>query len=171
MQGGAGRVTALETVPGALECLEAWFVREWRDWYGPRGIGDASRDLNACLQARNHLPRCLVSLDGSGDVIGTVSLRDTSPGSDRYPGVWVTALLVPVPLRRSGLGTGLIAAAEAEALRLGFSEIHASTASAQSLFRRRDWCLHDSLKTRGAVLDIFRKSLKADASSTGRPGL
>jgi GNAT superfamily N-acetyltransferase len=144
-----------------LKRLEAWFVHEWPEWYGPDGAGDAPRDLKACLQSGNRLPRCLVSLDGSGDVIGTVSLRDTSPGSDRYPGVWVTALLVPAPLRRSGIGTGLVSAAEAEALRLGFSEIYASTANAQSLFRRRDWSFHDSLRARGTALDIFRKPLQA----------
>ncbi|MEM9633361.1 MAG: GNAT family N-acetyltransferase [Pseudomonadota bacterium] len=170
MQGGTGRVTALETVPGVLARLETWFVEEWPGWYGPGGAGDASRDLGACLQAPGRLPRCLVSLDGLGAVIGTVSLRDTSPGSDRYPGVWLTALLVPPPLRRTGIGTGLVAAAEAEALRLGFSEIHASTANAQSLFRRRDWIVHDSLKIRETVLDIFRKPLQTSPGKSERPG-
>lgn len=153
------RIAALETVPEAIDRLRHWYIAEWPAWYGPTGPGDALSDLRSCLLSDPVLPRCLVALNRSSEPVGTISLRSNSPGSERYSGVWLTALLVPDLLRRSGIGTELVAAAEAEARRLGYAEIFASTASAQSLFVRRHWAFQDKLKTDNGGLDIFRKAL------------
>ncbi|MCV0427647.1 MAG: GNAT family N-acetyltransferase [Roseibium sp.] len=154
------RVTALENVPQACGLLETWYLDEWPAWYGREGPGDARQDLTACLEFDGRLPRCLVALDEASTPVGTVSLRKISPGSDQYPGAWLTALLVPPEFRRSGVGTRLIAAAEQEAGRLGFSEIFSTTASAQSLLLRRDWVSLDVLKAPSGALEIFRKPLE-----------
>jgi len=151
----------LETVPQAVPVIEAWFVQQWPSWYGPGGQGDARRDLTRCLHSDFRLPRCLVAVDGHSRPVGTVSLRDSSPGSDRYPGIWLTALMVPEPHRKTGVGTALVAAAEREAARLEFAVIFASTASAQSLFLRRDWERIDSFHYPSGELEIFRKVLTA----------
>jgi GNAT superfamily N-acetyltransferase len=155
-------VTGLETCPAVLDQIELWFADAWPRWYGPGRQGDAHRDLDRCLAARDRLPRCLVAFDTGRRPLGTVSLRDSSPGSDRYPGAWLTALLVPEACRRAGIGTALVAAAEREAGDLGFGQIHASTASAQSLFLARDWQLLDTLAYPGGELEVFRKTLKPD---------
>ncbi|MFN3249461.1 GNAT family N-acetyltransferase [Roseibium album] len=154
------RIVALETVPEAVGQIVQWFESEWPDWYGPDGPGNPASDLQQCLHSRRILPRCLIAVDNVSRPVGTVSLRDTSPGSDRYPGVWLTALLVPQPRRQSGIGGMLVSAAEREADRLGFDEIHATTGSVQSLLVRRGWKLHDTLKEDPGMLQIFRKSLK-----------
>nr|WP_282449459.1 GNAT family N-acetyltransferase [Roseibium sp. CAU 1639] len=105
------------------------------------------------------MPRCLVAFGPEGKPLGTVSLRDTSPGSDRYPGVWLTALFVPEAFRRVGIGTALIAAAERQAAGLGFGELLVSTSTAQPLVIARDWQHIDTLRYPGGALEIFRKML------------
>lgn len=79
-------VVSLETCPDQLDRIELWFADAWPGWYGPGGQGDAHRDLDRCLASRDRLPRCLVAFDTGRRPVGTVSLRDSSPGSDRYPG-------------------------------------------------------------------------------------
>lgn len=155
------RVAVLEEVPAELERIALWFCEEWPDWYGPSGPGDAYRDLERCLAPAGRLPRCLVALADGGVPVGTVSLRDTSPGSDRYPGAWLTALVVPQAFRRAGIGARLIAAAETEAQRLGFPEILTATATAQSLVFARDWQQIDALQAVSGPLGLYRKALGA----------
>jgi len=152
-------VVSLTTCPGQLERIAFWFREAWPAWYGPDGQGDARRDLESCLDPSARLPRCLVALDPQGALAGTVSLRNTSPGSDRYPGVWLTALLVPKARRRGGIGTALVAAVERDATGLGFTEILVSTAMAQSLMAARDWQRIDTLTYPGGALEVFRKNL------------
>ena len=110
------------------------------------------------------IPSCacravFVALDANKMPVGTVSLRDSSPGSDRYPGAWLTALLVPKRFRLAGIGTRLVAAAESEAARLGYSEVLSSTVTAQSLFLRRNWQRIDTFRYPSGELEIFRKLL------------
>ena len=152
-------IAPLERIPHVLGLLETWFLEEWPAWYGQEGPGDARLDLSACLHAPGRLPRCLVALDRASTPVGTVSLRGASPGSERYPGAWLTALLVRSAKRQSGIGTRLIAAAEQEAGHLGFPDIFASTKSAQNLLKRRNWVGHDLLESPGGNLEIFRKPL------------
>lgn len=102
-----------------------------------------------------------MALDDGGKAVGTVSLRDTSPGSDRYPGAWLTALMVPPLSRRAGIGARMIAAAETEAQRLGFPEILTATATAQSLVLKRDWQQIATLQSVSGPLGLYRKALGA----------
>lgn len=155
-------ITALGNAPAVMETLEAWFVDEWPGWYGPDGPGDARQDLEKCLQPGTRLPRCLVALEGGDRLLGTVSLRDTSPGSDLYPGAWLTALLVHRAFRKAGIGTQLVAAAERQAGQLGFPDILTATATARSLVLKRDWLLVETLHPEPGPLGIYRKSLEAD---------
>jgi GNAT superfamily N-acetyltransferase len=149
----------LEDLPRAVEQIQKWYLHEWPTWYGPGGPGDAQSDLANCLSTPGKLPKCLVATDDRDQLLGTVSLRQTSPGSDRYPGVWLTALLVPSQHRRSGIGTALVAAAERGAKRLEFSSIHASTTTAHSLLNRRGWTSLDAIWSAGDCLEIYRKLL------------
>ncbi|MEE4013062.1 GNAT family N-acetyltransferase [Roseibium sp. FZY0029] len=155
-------ITALGNAPAVMETLEGWFVDEWSGWYGPDGPGDARQDLEKCLQPGTRLPRCLVALDGGGRLLGTVSLRDTSPGSDLYPGAWLTALLVHRAFRKAGIGAELVAAAERQARQLGFPDILTATATARSLVLKRDWLLVETLHPETGPLGIYRKTLQAD---------
>lgn len=125
----------------------------------PGEPGDAREDLERCLLPNARLPRCLVALDRDGRPLGTVSLRDTSPGSDLYPGAWLTALLVHRDFRKAGVGIKLIAAAEREAARIGFPEILTATATAGSLVLRRNWQQVKTLQSASGPLDIYRKAL------------
>ncbi|MCX2724940.1 GNAT family N-acetyltransferase [Roseibium salinum] len=152
-------VVPLACLPEAADQIERWYLEEWQDWYGPDGPGNARQDLADYLTVPDALPVCLVALDRQATPVGTVSLRDTSPGSDRYPGAWLTALLVPSGFRRSGTGTRLVEGAEQQAARLGFSELFSTTGSAQSLLLRRNWHRLDTVRTPDGILEIFRKAL------------
>jgi GNAT superfamily N-acetyltransferase len=155
------RILALGDVPAELEQIVLWYRDAWPDWYGPSGPGDARRDLDRCIAPAERLPRCLVALGERGLPVGTVSLRDTSPGSDRYRGAWLTALFVPENFRRTGIGTELIAAAETEAQRLEFPNILTATATAQSIILRRDWQQIDTLQSVSGPLGVYHKALGA----------
>jgi GNAT superfamily N-acetyltransferase len=155
-------IAALGNAPAAMDTLETWFIDEWPGWYGPDGPGDARQDLEKCLQPGTRLPRCLVALDSGDRPLGTVSLRDTSPGSDIYPGAWLTALLVHRDFRKAGIGAELVAAAERQAKQLGFPEILTATATARSLVLKRDWLLVKTLHPETGPLGIYRKTLEAD---------
>jgi GNAT superfamily N-acetyltransferase len=153
------RIVFLEDLPSAVEQIQQWYRDEWPAWYGPGGPGDAQSDLANCLTTSGKLPKCLVAIDDRDQPLGTASLRQTSPGSDQYPGVWLTALLVPSQYRWSGIGTALVAAAEREVKRLEFSSIHASTKTVHSLLKRRGWTSLDAIWYSGDRLEIFRKLL------------
>lgn len=155
-------IVALGAEAMVLQTLEASFVEEWFDWYGPEGPGNARLDLENCLAPESRLPRCLVALNANGTPVGTVSLRDTSPGSDRYPGAWLTALLVEKASRRKGIGAQLIAAAEQEARRLTFPEILCTTATARFLLLARGWQHIETLQSVSGPLGIYSKALDAD---------
>ncbi|WP_298984381.1 GNAT family N-acetyltransferase [uncultured Roseibium sp.] len=151
----------LSDLPQPLDQISDWYQAGWPHWYGPGGTGDARHDLKACLAAPDTLPQCLVAVDRASTPVGTVSLRSTSPGSNLYPGAWLTALLVPEDLRRNGIGTALVAAAENEAAQLGFDRIHATTGSAMTILKNRRWEQVDQVETASGKLAIFRKDVPA----------
>lgn len=153
------RIVTLNTKPETADAVSGLYLLQWPQWYGAEGPGDARQDLAVCLESNEALPSCLVALEGSGQVVGTGCLRETSPGSERYPGAWLTGLVVDKAYRRCGIGSALVAAAEAEALRLGFDALHASTSSAGSILVRREWTRIDQVTSSGECLDVFRKSL------------
>ncbi|CTQ55268.1 Acetyltransferase (GNAT) family protein [Roseibium album] len=153
------RTVHLEDLPSAVEQIQKWYLHEWPAWYGPGGPGDAQSDLVNCVSTPGKLPKCLVAIDDRDQLLGTASLKFKSPGSDQYPGAWLTALLVPSKHRGSGIGTALVAAAECEAKHLTFSSIHASTTTAHSLLKRNGWAHIDAIWSSGIRLEIYRKLL------------
>jgi N-acetylglutamate synthase-like GNAT family acetyltransferase len=132
----------------------------WPDWYGPSGNGSADVDLSDCLSSGPPLPRGLVALDVSGTPVGCVCLRDRSPGSDRYPGAWLTGLAVHPECRRSGIGLALIKAAEDRARQLDFAALFTTTGPAERLVLARGWEWIDVVATNGGEMNIYRHSCR-----------
>ncbi|MGO1070612.1 GNAT family N-acetyltransferase [Lysobacter sp. CA199] len=151
------RIALLADHAEALPPLLRLFEAEWPQYYGAQGPGDAARDL-AAYCGRDSLPVGMVAvLDG--EVVGVAALKAES--IDAYPQFtpWVAAGLVAPPWRGRGIGAQLIAALEAQAMRLGHRALYAGTATAGSLMRRLGWEYLDTTPQHGVNVAVFRKRL------------
>jgi len=128
---------------------------EWPDWYNPRGAS-ARADLSERLE-RNRLPLGVVAF-ADGELAGTCALTASSGGlTERSP--WLGGVVVRPALRHQGIGVALIARAEEEARRLGFSRLHALTAEAGATFERADWRLVERVVVAGMLHGIYVAAL------------
>jgi GNAT superfamily N-acetyltransferase len=147
------RFSRLGDVPHLVDTLVAWYEREWFEYYGPGGPGDARANVEASMNAAA-LPVCLVALDGDGTPMGAVTLRERS-FSHLHLTPWVGALLVEPSHRRKGVGAALVGAAEDEARRLGFATLHMSTDSAHSIAKLRGWRAFDTAESLHGPVTVY----------------
>lgn len=173
-----GTILPLARRPDLVPAVARLYEAEWPGWYGSGGPGDALADLHAAMSDDGVLPWALVALSGGGvdgdgdrgvegsaeaasvpEVLGTVCLRDTSPGSELHPGAWLTALVVDPEGRGQGIASALIAAAETAARAMGFDRLHTSTDSAASLLARRGWKKIGETRSGRGALDIYAQRL------------
>ncbi len=147
------RFARLGDAPHLADTLVAWYEREWFEYYGPGGPGDASENVRASMRS-DGLPVCLVALDGAGAPMGAVTLRERS-FSHLHLTPWVGALLVEPSHRRKGVGAALVGAAEDEARRLGFETLHMSTDSAHSIAERRGWRAFDTAESGHGLVTVY----------------
>lgn len=152
-------VVPLVDAPAARSILARWFVAAWPSWYGPGGRGDAQADLAAAARCRMTLPVGLVALDEDGTVLGTATIKADGAGSETGVGPWLGALLVGEAHRGHGVGAALVAAAEAEARRLGFPDLYASVIPTRTLLSRAGWEFAGSAGSFGRPLAIWRRRL------------
>ena len=140
-------------VPEALPTLVRWLEQEWGPYYGAEGPGDAEADLKAA-DDRDRLPICLIALNASSGVVGTIALRAESIVSHRHLTPWLAGLLVAPEHRRRGVGTALIAALEDETRRLGYQRLYVGTDEA-GLVQRGDWRAIDEGSTLRGTTKIY----------------
>lgn len=160
------QIRKLADVPSAIPTLVDWFVAEWGPWYGPSGPGDARADLEACCN-RDRLPLAVVALGRENLLLGTAAVKHDSLGSELGVGPWLAAMLVEPSHRRRGVGSGLVAAVEQEAARLGYPALFTATDTAIGLLTRRGWQSTGSeLPSLRGPVSVLRLSLQtAEASS------
>jgi hypothetical protein len=106
--------------------LASWFVRQWPDWYGPGGRGDALGDLRAFAASASEIPCGLVVLQGNA----------------------------PVGVGR-GHGAMLLRALVQHAGALGHGRVYCATATAESLLRRNGWSEVERVEHEGKPLTVF----------------
>jgi GNAT superfamily N-acetyltransferase len=90
---------------------------------------------------------------------GTASLREESGTVCPDLGPWLTHLYVDPPIRNRGIGTSLIRAIETEAVRHGFTALHAATARASRVFERLGWTVVDVVEYQGDRVHVLRTTL------------
>lgn len=132
------RIVKMHTVPAIKALVVRLYIRQWPQWYGPDGPGDAAADVDAACRAEG-LPLALVALDADDVLSGTITLKEESLGSENVIGPWLGALVVEPARRRQGIGGALIEAGQNLARELGFSEVYATTDAAAGLLMERGW--------------------------------
>ncbi len=157
------RIVLLADVPETMPTLARWFVAEWEPYYGGNGPGDAEADLAQCCN-RDRLPLAVVALNGDGGVLGTAALKSESVGSELGVGPWLAALLVGEAHRCRGVGSALVGAIEAEAHRLGFSEIFTSSDGATGLLERGGWRAFETARSLRGTVAVYRRPIAGEAA-------
>jgi GNAT superfamily N-acetyltransferase len=134
--------------------LASWFVRQWPDWYGPGGRGDALGDLRAFAASASEIPCGLVVLQGNAPV-GVGALKAESLPSHRHLGPWASAGFVLPSHRGRGHGAMLLRALVQHAGALGHGRVYCATATAESLLRRNGWSEVERVEHEGKPLTVF----------------
>ena len=150
-------VALLGDHPEALPVLEQLFEREWADYYGPQGPGDARRDLLA-YSNRDGLPLGLIAIV-DGEPCGIAVLKAESIPALPHVSPWASAGLVAPGCRRRGIGARLIVALEAHARAMGYPELHSATNTANSLLERLGWTFVARVPHEDGTLAVYRKAL------------
>ena len=132
------RIQRLSLHRPLIPLIADWFKKEWPDWYGPGGAGDADADLRRYAQDDALIPLGLVALC-DGQPCGFGALKQQGIGSDPTRGPWAGAGYVLPALRGRGLGALLLRALVGEAQALGFERVYCVTGTAQSLLQREGW--------------------------------
>ena len=141
--------------------LKEWFEREWAQYYGPDGTGDANKDLyDSCN--RDELPVALVAIS-DGEICGTAALKVESVSTHKHLSPWLAALFVIPRFRHHGIGERLIAAVEEKAEQLGFHRLYVGTSEGsgtpESLLRKRGWEFVEKGPYFVSEILIFQKAL------------
>lgn len=127
------KVLDLLDIPDEISTLVGWIRREWPD---PRE--EAAVEQRLCgRKVRGQLPVALVAMKKEV-AVGFVSLVHYEKGETAGQPHWIDALFVTEPLRKQGLGSLLLRAAENRGRQMGIHRLHALT-DRVSLYRRAGW--------------------------------
>ncbi|NVM26775.1 MAG: GNAT family N-acetyltransferase [Desulfobacterales bacterium] len=150
------RIELLADNSHLIGAIEKWFEDEWPGYYGPRGLGNARKELETCCN-RIKLPIALVAVNDNG-VYGTVALKSES-ASHTHLSPWLAALYVTPEMRRKGLGLRLVKAVEKLAIEMGSKTIYARSDTAADFFERMGWTGIDKTVFQGQELTIFKNDI------------
>jgi GNAT superfamily N-acetyltransferase len=133
-------VRVIPVDPRVRTTVARWCLEEWADEF-PDDTVQTYLDLFALADRDpDSLPVVLMSADDDGTPTGTATLVDDDELPDATEsGPWLAAVFVRPDLRGRGLGGALVAAAEREALRLGFADLYLYTSDATDWYRTRGW--------------------------------
>jgi len=152
-------IAPLADRPQLVLPLAGLLHEEWRDFYAPRTADDVAEEYLRPALRRDRLPIALVALHGDAPV-GTITLRGDSITTHPHLGPWLAAFLVRAEHRGRGVGLRLIAAAEAEARRLGIGRLYAGSGRAAPLFERAGWQVLERVPYHGEDLAILARDLE-----------
>jgi len=150
-------VRYLADLPEAAPALAAWFAREWGEGKADRSEAAFASQLASYAQ-RDRLPICLVGVLGD-EPVATASLKfreiEYRPEAD----FWLGWVCVREDMRGRGLGSLLVAAAEAEALSRRLSPLYLHTPSRETFYSRLGWKTLGTTIADGAPSIVMAKAL------------
>lgn len=131
--------------PQFIPVLADFSYRQWRPVYEEQGLSSEAA-LNSYAQRINteSLPLALVAtLDGALLGSGSLKIHDLELRSNLGP--WLGGMYVVQDWRGRGIGSMLIERLLIEAARLKLNSLYLWTSSAQSLYARHGWRMHEHL--------------------------
>lgn len=106
--------------------------------------GMSAAEFTEVIRSRavhDRVPMTLIALAGD-ELVGAVSLKEHERTTAENLSPWIGGLLVDDPWRGKGLGKALLAAAEATAVRLGYSSLYLSCEpDVEYFYERSGWVL------------------------------
>lgn len=148
-------VEPLRKHPTFVPALARHLEREWPDWYGPSGPGNAARDLAAFANPEGVLPVGVVALSEAGEPCGVAALKGDGLPQFGRRSPWAAAGFVVPERRRQGIGAALLAALLGEAARLGYESVFCATSTAVTLLQREGWRLLQRSEHDGKPIFLF----------------
>ena len=152
-------ISYLADHPEVLGNLAAGFKSQWATHFADQPVEAIKMGFANCCREKG-IPLALVAMVGE-TFAGTASLREESGTVCPGIGPWLTHLYVEPAFRNQGVGTTLIRAVEAEAVRNGFTELHAATARAAPLFERLGWKMIDVVEYHVDRVSVLRTGLES----------
>lgn len=150
------RCIPLSAAPEAAALLAQWFKAEWAEHYEGRSLAEVQADFP--IPTDGGLPVIIVAFEG-GAPCGTAALRASANHATALLTPWLGGLYVEPRSRRRGVARALLAAAEAEARRRGFTMLHAETAQARPLFEALGWGRIGETFESGEPITVYAKAL------------
>ncbi len=143
--------------PAFIPALSAWFLHEWRDFYGDKKWEDVAQTFYHRLN-RSKLPLALVAFE-ERQPLGTISLLEESISTRKHLTPWLGGLYVREGVRGQGIGKQLIEAAVSEARELGIEQLFIGIRQAEDYYLKLRWERVERMDYYGEVLTIMRFDL------------
>lgn len=149
-------IRLLREHPEVIPELARAFEREWPEWYGEGGHGNALYDLGEFANDEGRLPVGVVALSEAGRPLGVAALKAASIPEYAHLTPWVAAGYVVPERRGRGIGAALVDALVAQAHALGYGTVYCATATADSLLQRLGWVLVERSRHDGSPICVYR---------------
>lgn len=148
-------IVPLREQPDAAGFFAPLFEREWPNWYGPGGQGNAATDLAAFANPAGELPVGVLAVAADGSRVGVAALKAASLPGFGHLTPWASAGFVVPGMRRQGVGAALLRALLVEARRLGYPFVYCATATAASLLDRQGGRLVKRVEHEGSTVSVY----------------
>jgi len=123
--------------PDTIPTLAKWFRDQWPDYYADWSQAEMEKDFLEDT-SRDRLPCRLVAFE-SGELVGTVILRDSNTETLPEFQPELGGLYVMESHRGHGVGTELVRAGMKLAIEQGYKMIYATTVNAAGILERLGW--------------------------------
>jgi predicted N-acetyltransferase YhbS len=143
----------LNTIP----TLAKWFRDQWSDYFVDWSQEQIEQDFLEDI-SRNSLPCRLVAFE-SGELVGTVILRDSNTETLPEFQPELGGLFVVESHRGHGVGTELVRAGMKLAIEQGYKTVYATTVAAAGILERTGWEFVKSVNHGDEQLKLYRCKL------------
>lgn len=141
-----------------IPTLAGWFYAQWGPLNPGSSLEGTLRTLRAHLN-RDRLPLTLVALRGP-ELVGSASLRPADLVSRPDLSPWLASVYVERAHRRQGIGSQIVAAAEAKARELGIGRLYLFTYDQEHFYSGLGWSVLGPGEQRGHAVTVMHKRLE-----------
>ncbi|MGM0444635.1 MAG: GNAT family N-acetyltransferase [Fibrobacterota bacterium] len=154
-------VDYLANHPHTLGGLADAIHSQWKEMYARRG--ETRNDVRQKLQARavtDRIPFTLVAVDGD-TVVGSITVKEKDFPARPDLGPWIAGVFVKQSHRGQGISRQLLKTMEDKlAADFNISTVWLYTGSAEGLYTKTGYTLHEQVSQDGRSLVIMKKNLQ-----------